>query len=78
MSSPRRAPGGLRPEPDAPSMRRNGAATALASFVPVVGVLLVIYTSSALVWQATTEGRFEVDPETWRQFTGTAATRWHS
>jgi hypothetical protein len=40
--------------------------------------LLVIYTSSALVWQATTEGHFEVDPETWRQFTGTAATRWHS
>ena len=38
----------------------------------------LIYTSSALVWQATTEGRFEVDPETWRQFTGTAATRWHS
>jgi PAS domain S-box-containing protein len=30
----------------------------------------LIYTSSALVWQATAEGRFEVDPETWRQFTG--------
>jgi PAS domain S-box-containing protein len=30
----------------------------------------LIYTSSALVWQATTEGRFEVDPETWRRFTG--------
>jgi PAS domain S-box-containing protein len=30
----------------------------------------LIYTSSALVWQATPEGRFEVDPEIWRQFTG--------
>jgi PAS domain S-box-containing protein len=30
----------------------------------------LIYTSSALVWQATTEGRFEIDPEIWRQFTG--------
>lgn len=30
----------------------------------------LIYTSSALVWQATMDGRFEVDPETWHRFTG--------
>jgi PAS domain S-box-containing protein len=30
----------------------------------------LIYTSSAIVWQATPDGRLQVDPDTWRRFTG--------
>lgn len=30
----------------------------------------LVYTSSAIVWQATAEGRVQVDHDTWRRFTG--------
>ena len=30
----------------------------------------LIYTSSAIVWQATADGRLQVDPDIWRRFTG--------
>lgn len=30
----------------------------------------LVYTSSAIVWQATSDGRVQVDPYTWRMFTG--------
>jgi len=30
----------------------------------------LVYTSSALVWQASADGRAQVDPDAWRRFTG--------
>lgn len=30
----------------------------------------LVYTSSAIVWQASADGRAQVDPDTWRRFTG--------
>ena len=30
----------------------------------------LVYTSSAIVWQASADGRAQVDPEAWRRFTG--------